>query len=72
MKTKFELTAEEVEVVYNTLNGLKTLTSLIYPTWKISNDDSYNTQIAEKLITRIKQWQNEQKMETSHNKQGNL
>lgn len=53
----FTLTTEEVEVVYNTLNGLKTIASSFNPAWRISEEDSRTTKIADKLLTRIKQWQ---------------
>lgn len=55
----FTLTAEEVEVVYNTLNGLKILASSFDPAWRISEEDSRTTKIADKLLNKIKQWQNE-------------
>lgn len=61
MKAKFELTPEEVEMVYNVLYGLKKITLLIDPTWSIDDDDSQTTQIAENLLNRIKQCKDENK-----------
>lgn len=55
----FTLTPEEVEIVYNTLNGLKTLAASFNPAWRITEEDSRSTKIADNLLTRIKQWQDE-------------
>ena len=58
-KPLFTLTAEEVEMVYNTLNGLKILANSVDPAWRISDEDSQTTKIADNLLIRIKEWQDE-------------
>lgn len=60
-KKKFELTAEEVEMVKNTLTGLKVLSVAIREAYNIGVNKTNNSEgidlIADNLLTRIKQWQ---------------
>ena len=63
----FELTAEEVEMVKNTLEGLKALSIAIREAYNIGMNKNSNHEdidfIADNLLNRIKQWQDERNSE---------
>lgn len=64
MANRFELTTEEVEMVKNTLEGLKALSIAIRKAYNIGMNKTTDLEdvdfIADNLLDRINKWQNEQ------------